>query len=50
MDRRGFTPVSGIVVANHTSVLDAMLLSAVRPCVFVARAEVRHWAIIGLLA
>lgn len=50
MDRRGFTPVSGIVVANHTSVLDAILLAAVRPCVFVAGAEVRRWPIIGLLA
>ena len=50
MDQRGFTPVSGIVVANHTSVLDAILLAAVRPCVFVAGAEVRRWPIVGLLA
>ncbi len=50
MDRRGFTPVSGIVVANHTSVLDAILLAAVRPCVFVAGAEVRRWPVVGVLA
>ena len=50
MDRRGFIPVFGIVVANHTSVLDAILLAAVRPCVFVAGAEVRRWPIVGLLA
>ncbi len=50
LDQRGFTPVSGIIVANHTSLLDAILLAAVRPCVFVAGAEVRRWPIVGLLA
>jgi 1-acyl-sn-glycerol-3-phosphate acyltransferase len=50
LDQRGFTPVSGIVVANHTSLLDAILLAAVRPCVFVAGAEVRRWPIVGVLA
>ena len=50
LDQRGFIPASGIVVANHTSLLDAILLAAVRPCVFVAGAEVRRWPIIGLLA
>lgn len=49
-DQRGFTPVSGIVVANHTSLLDAILVAAVRPCVFVAGAEVRRWPIVGVLA
>jgi 1-acyl-sn-glycerol-3-phosphate acyltransferase len=50
LDQRGFTPASGIVVANHTSLLDAILLAAVRPCVFVAGGEVRGWPIVGLLA
>jgi len=50
LDQRGFTPVSGIIVANHTSLLDAILLAAVRPCVFVAGAEVRRWPIVGVLA
>ena len=50
LDQRGFTPSSGIVVANHTSLLDAILVAAVRPCVFVAGAEVRRWPIVGLLA
>jgi 1-acyl-sn-glycerol-3-phosphate acyltransferase len=50
LDQRGFTPVSGIVVANHTSLLDAILLAAVRPCVFVAGAEVCRWPIVGMLA
>jgi 1-acyl-sn-glycerol-3-phosphate acyltransferase len=50
LHQRGFTPVSGIVVANHTSLLDAILLAAVHPCVFVAGAEVRRWPIVGVLA
>jgi 1-acyl-sn-glycerol-3-phosphate acyltransferase len=50
LEQRGFTPVSGIIVANHTSVIDAILLSAVRPCVFVAGAEVRGWPVVGVLA
>jgi 1-acyl-sn-glycerol-3-phosphate acyltransferase len=50
LNQRGFSPVSGIVVANRTSLLDAILLAAVRPCVFVAGAEVRRWPIVGVLA
>jgi 1-acyl-sn-glycerol-3-phosphate acyltransferase len=50
LNQRGFTPVSGIVVANDSSLLDAILLAAARPCVFVAGAEVRRWPIVGVLA
>jgi 1-acyl-sn-glycerol-3-phosphate acyltransferase len=50
IDQRGFTPVSGIVFANHASLLDAILLAAIRPCVFVAGAEVRRWPVVGVLA
>lgn len=50
LDQRGFTPVSGIVVANYTGLLDAILLASICPCVFVAGAEVRRWPIIGFLA
>lgn len=50
LEVRGFTPVSGIVVANHTNLFDAIMLAAVRPCVFVAGAEVERWPIVGLLA
>jgi 1-acyl-sn-glycerol-3-phosphate acyltransferase len=50
LDQRGFSPVSGIVVANHSSLLDAILLAAVRPCVFVAGVEVGRRSIVGGLA
>jgi hypothetical protein len=48
--QRGVTPASGIITANYSCIFDAILLAAVRPCVFVAGAEVRRWPVIGLLA
>jgi 1-acyl-sn-glycerol-3-phosphate acyltransferase len=39
-----------LIVANHISWLDIYALNAVRPMVFVAKAEVRHWPLIGWLA
>jgi 1-acyl-sn-glycerol-3-phosphate acyltransferase len=45
----GATPGS-LIVANHISWLDIYALNAARPMVFVAKAEVRHWPLIGWLA
>jgi hypothetical protein len=50
VNQRGFTPVSGVVTVNYTGLLDAILLAAVHPCVFVAGTEMRRRPIIGLLA
>ena len=50
MEQRGVMPASGIITAKYTCFLDAILLAAVRPCVFVAGAEVRRRPVIGLLA
>lgn len=47
---RGHAPVSGVVVANHTSLLDALVLAALHPCVFVAGGELRRRPLLGLLA
>jgi len=49
-EQRGVMPPSGIVTANYSCFLDAILLAAVGPCVFVAGAEVRRWPLIGILA
>ncbi|KOX22719.1 MULTISPECIES: lysophospholipid acyltransferase family protein [unclassified Streptomyces] len=38
-----------LVVANHVSWLDVPLLAAVLPARAVAKAEVRHWPVLGLL-
>ena len=46
---RGELP-SGLIVANHISFLDIFAINALTPVVFVAKADVRHWPIIGWLA
>jgi 1-acyl-sn-glycerol-3-phosphate acyltransferase len=43
----GFT---GLVVSNHVSWLDILVIQSVLPGAFVAKAEVRRWPVIGSLA
>lgn len=47
----GLPPATGpvLVVANHVSWLDILVINASRPCRFVAKADVRHWPLIGRL-
>src|SRR5262245_28444067 len=40
---QGATPAGGLVVSNHLSYLDILLCSAVAPCVFVSKREVKSW-------
>jgi 1-acyl-sn-glycerol-3-phosphate acyltransferase len=49
---RGQPPAQGpvLLVANHISWLDILVMHAVRHCRFVAKADVRHWPLIGRLA
>jgi len=44
----GRIPIEGLIVANHLSYLDILLICSVVPCVFVSKAEVRHWPFVGL--
>jgi 1-acyl-sn-glycerol-3-phosphate acyltransferase len=46
----GPLPTRGLLVANHLSYLDIILLAALRPCVFVSKSEVRAWLIFGQCA
>jgi 1-acyl-sn-glycerol-3-phosphate acyltransferase len=46
----GALPSRGLIVANHLSYLDILLLSAVCPCTFVAKKEVRLWPVFGWMA
>lgn len=46
----GPLPERGLLVANHLSYLDIVLLAALRPCVFVSKSEVRAWPIFGMCA
>ena len=47
----GQPPLAGpvLVVANHVSWLDILVINASRPCRFVAKADVRRWPLIGRL-
>ena len=47
---RGVAPRSGLLVSNHLGYLDVLVLAATTPCVFVAKAEVRHWPVFGWFA
>jgi len=46
----GALPSHGLIVCNHLSYLDILVMSAVLPCVFVSNAEVEQWPIIGRYA
>ncbi|HUR88142.1 MAG TPA: lysophospholipid acyltransferase family protein [Ramlibacter sp.] len=49
---RGTPPERGpmLLVANHISWLDILVMHAARHCRFVSKAQVRHWPLIGTLA
>ena len=46
----GASPPGGLIVSNHLSYLDILVLSAAVPCVFVSKAEVDRWPIFGRYA
>ena len=46
----GSVPSSGLLVSNHLSYLDIIVLSSIRPCVFVAKRDVASWPLFGWLA
>ena len=43
-------PSSGLLVSNHLSYIDIIVLSSIRPCVFVAKRDVANWPLFGWLA
>jgi 1-acyl-sn-glycerol-3-phosphate acyltransferase len=46
----GSIPSSGLLVSNHLSYLDIVVLSSIRPCVFVGKRDVANWPLFGWLA
>lgn len=46
----GRIPSSGLLVCNHLSYLDILLLGTQAPCVFVAKRDVRGWPVLGWFA
>jgi 1-acyl-sn-glycerol-3-phosphate acyltransferase len=47
---QGQPPARGLVVANHLSYLDIVILSAAMPCFFVAKMEIDSWPFFGKAA
>ena len=46
----GPVPASGAVISNHLTYLDILLHSALRPCVFVSKAELRKTPLLGWMS
>lgn len=48
LERRGALPPPGcVVVANHVSYVDTLVLPSLIPCTCIAKREVAEWAVIG---
>jgi 1-acyl-sn-glycerol-3-phosphate acyltransferase len=50
LSAEGTPPAHGLVVANHLSYLDILIISAVMPCFFVAKVEIGGWPFFGKAA
>jgi 1-acyl-sn-glycerol-3-phosphate acyltransferase len=46
----GRVPPNGLLVCNHLSYLDVLVLAALTPSLFVAKSEVRYWPVFGWFA
>jgi 1-acyl-sn-glycerol-3-phosphate acyltransferase len=46
----GSMPSAGLLVSNHLSYLDVIVLSSIGPCVFVAKGDIAAWPLFGWLA
>ena len=40
---------AGLVLPNHVSWLDILVIDSVEPCSFIAKAEIRSWPLVGFL-
>ena len=49
VQRAGPPPAGGLLVANHLSYVDILVLGAAQPMVFLSKSEVRDWPVIGPL-
>ncbi|MCI0746339.1 MAG: 1-acyl-sn-glycerol-3-phosphate acyltransferase [Verrucomicrobia subdivision 3 bacterium] len=46
----GPVPSRGLLVCNHLSYLDILVLAATTPCIFVSKCEIKRWPVFGWLA
>ena len=47
---RGPIPTKGLLVSNHLSYLDILVLGATTPVVFISKSEVKRWPVFGWFA
>ncbi|KAB2648882.1 MAG: 1-acyl-sn-glycerol-3-phosphate acyltransferase [Verrucomicrobia bacterium] len=47
---KGAPPTAGLLVSNHLTYLDILVLVSLMPAVFVAKSEVRSWPVFGWFA
>jgi 1-acyl-sn-glycerol-3-phosphate acyltransferase len=50
VEQCGELPAGGLLVSNHLSYLDILVLSSLRPVVFVAKQDVKSWPVLGWFA
>jgi lyso-ornithine lipid O-acyltransferase len=43
----GEFPANGVVISNHLGYLDIIVFAALKPCVFVSKAEIANWPVLG---
>ncbi len=46
----GTIPTSGLLVSNHLSYVDILVISTITPAMFVAKREVKSWPVFGMFA
>jgi lyso-ornithine lipid O-acyltransferase len=47
---RGTIPKSGLLVSNHLSYVDILIIASITPAIFVAKREVKGWLVFGFFA
>lgn len=47
VESRGEFPERGVLISNHLSYLDIIVFAAIHPCVFVSKAEIGSWPVLG---
>lgn len=48
LPENSFVP-TGLILANHVSWLDILVIDSVAPCHFIAKSEIRTWPLVGFL-
>src|SRR5215510_7916056 len=47
---QGPIPLKGLLVCNHLSYLDILVISTITPAVFISKSEVKRWPVFGWFA